>query len=227
MGNNPVGMVDPDGGESTDPNNGVKAGQPPPQVLPEVVVTAPRFTSNPGIHSNTAAASVLRNLNMDVNKANVKSSFNSPSTADVLLAGVGTASLYAERQSQKIKTSRSGYTSGKVSSTSPRVYSKSVARKVLFIARSVSWGLTIGSAINTELEYSAGGMSTGRRNYNHMNSIVGLALPQSAIPIAVGDYLGQTYSEEITNDVTQPGGYMFEGMKSMLQLLGLPTSPPK
>jgi hypothetical protein len=150
-----------------------------------------------------------------------------PSLTDVLLAGIGTAGLVAEHQSNIIAGSRSGVTSGKLSSNSPRVYSKPTAVKVNIAAKGFGWGLTFWSVYNTEAQFRNGEIDSGRRGYNHLNNGVGVIFPVAGLPMAAGDYLGQKYSNEIVNDVSQPGGVTFEAMKWVLETLGIPTSPGK
>ena len=53
------------------------------------------------------------------------------------------------------------------------------------------------------------------------------AQPKRVCNMAAGDYLGQKYSNEIVNGVSQPGGFLFEGMKSVLDFFGIPTGPGK
>jgi hypothetical protein len=149
------------------------------------------------------------------------------STTDLLLAGIGTAGLVAESQSAIIQGSRSGFTSGKLSPNSPRVYSKATAGKINIAAKGVGWGLTIWSVANTEIQFDNGQINANRRVYNHINNGVGLVYPVVGLPMAAGDYLGQKYSTEIVNDVSQPGGFLFEGTKFVLEFLGIPTSPRK
>jgi hypothetical protein len=66
-----------------------------------------------------------------------------PSLTDLLLAGIGTVGIVAEHQSAIVAGSRAGFTSGKLSLNSPRVYSKTMAGKINIAAKSVGWGLTI------------------------------------------------------------------------------------
>ena len=147
------------------------------------------------------------------------------STTDLLLAGIGTAGLVAESQSAIIQGSRSGFTSGKLSMNSPRVYSKATAGKIKIAAKGVGWGLTIWSVADTEIQFDKGQINANRRVYNHINNGVGLVYPAVGLPMAAGDYLGKKYSTEIVNDVSQPGGFLFEGTKFVLEFLGIPTSP--
>lgn len=149
------------------------------------------------------------------------------SSTDVFLAGIGTAGLVAESQSAIIQGSRSGFTSGKLSLSSPRVYSKATAGKINLGAKGVGWGLTVWSIYNTEAQFASGQIDQNRREYNHLNNGVGIIYPVMGLPLAAGDYLGQEYSNEIVNDVSQPGGFLFEGMKSVLEFLGIPTTAPK
>lgn len=148
------------------------------------------------------------------------------SSTDLLLAGIGTAGLVAESRSGIILSSRSGLNSGKLSMYSPRVYSKANAGIVSGTAKGIGWGLTIWSIINTEMQFAKDGNSN-RRVYNHMNNGVGILVPVMGLPMAAGDYFGQKYSNEIVKDISQPGGFAFEGMKAVLEFLGIPTSPDK
>lgn len=150
-----------------------------------------------------------------------------PSLTDILLAGIGTAGLVAESQSAIISGSRTGFTSGKLSINSPRIYSKATAVKVNIAAKGIGLGLTIWSVFNTERQFRNGEIDAGRRRYNHLNNGFGLIFPVAGLPMAVGDYLGQKYSNEIVNDVSQPGGFLFERMKSVLEFFGIPTGPDK
>jgi len=152
---------------------------------------------------------------------------NGPGLTDLLLAGIGTAGLVAESQSSIVAGSRSGFTSGKLSSNSPRVYSKATAEKINLAAKGVGWGLTFWSVYNTEAQFRNGEIDAGRRGYNHLNNGVGVVFQVAGLPMAAGDYLGQKYSNEIVNDISQPGGFLFEGMKATLEFLGIPTSPNK
>jgi hypothetical protein len=154
------------------------------------------------------------------------SSAGGPSLADLYLAGVGMAGWVAETQSDIVMGSRSGYTSGKLDPNSPNVYSKARATKIYYGAKAVGWGLTAWSVYSNYNQYKNGEIGESRFSYNNLNSGVGVFAPQFAIPMAAGDYLGQKYSTEITNDVSQPGGFLFEGMKATLEFLGIPTSAP-
>jgi hypothetical protein len=155
----------------------------------------------------------------------VDSSGSSPSLADLYLAGVGMAGWVAETQSDIVMGSRSGYTSGKINPNSPNVYSKATASKIYYGAKAVGWGLTAWSVYSNYNQYKNGEIGESRFSYNNLNSGVGVFAPQFAIPMAAGDYLGQKYSTEITNDVSQPGGFLFEMMNTTLTFLGIPTSP--
>lgn len=113
-----------------------------------------------------------------------------------------------------------------ISPNSPRVYSKATARKINFGAKSIGWGLTFWSVYNTEAQFEIDG-NVGRRKLNHLNNGVGIFVPILGLPMATGDYLGQKYSNGIVQDVSQPGGLLFDGMKSTLNFLGIPTTDPK
>jgi RHS repeat-associated protein len=152
-------------------------------------------------------------------------SASGPSLADLYLAGVGMAGWVAETQSDIVMGSRSGYTSGKINPNSPNVYSKATASKIYYGAKAVGWGLTAWSVYSNYNQYKNGEIGESRFSYNNLNSGVGVFAPQFAIPMAAGDYLGQKYSTEITNDVSQPGGFLFEMMNSTLNFLGIPTNP--
>ena len=149
------------------------------------------------------------------------------SSTDLFLAGIGTSGLVAENQSAIIQGSRSGFTSGKFILSSPRSYSKATATKVYWTAKGVGFGLTAWSLNSNYNQYKNGEIGSSRYGYNNLNIGVGVFVPQFAIPMAAGDYLGQKYSTEIMNDVSQPGGFLFEGMKSVLGFLGIPTNRPR
>ncbi|WP_192350262.1 hypothetical protein [Algoriphagus sp. Y33] len=55
------------------------------------------------------------------------------------------------------------------------------------------------------------------------NNRVGVLFPVVALPIASGDYLGKTYSTEINQVTTEPGGFVYESTKWVLEKLGIPT----
>jgi hypothetical protein len=149
----------------------------------------------------------------------------SPSVSDLTLAGVGTLGYVGERLSQNILNSHSGYSSGKMFPGSPANYSKSAAKNVKTGFKVGGWALTLYGIYDTETQYRAGQIDLGRRQLNHLNNGTGVLFPIVAIPIAAGDYLGQTYSDEIYNTTAQPGGFVFEATKWMLESLGIPTGP--
>jgi hypothetical protein len=145
----------------------------------------------------------------------------------LLLAGIGTAGLVAEHQSNVVKNSRAGFSSGKISNASPRVYSKVTAGKVNVTAKGVGWGLTIWSVYNTESQFRNGEINGDRRSFNHMNNGIATIFPIAGLPISAGDYLGQKYSNEIVKDFSEPGGILFEGTKTLVEFLGFPSGPNK
>ena len=147
------------------------------------------------------------------------------STTDIALAGVGTSAMVGEILTKRIMRSRSGFTSGKILPDSPRSYSKATATRINFTTKGIGWGLTIWSIYNTRQQFKDGDINGYRRNFNYLNSGVGVLFPISAIPIAVGDYYGQKHADEIVNDVARPGGNLYEGMKFLLELVGIPTEP--
>ncbi len=239
---NPVRIIDPDGmyeaevkggyGETISATAAVEHSGPAGDLSKKTIGGSGAQSAN-GAHNvpkTTTPASVSFSAwrNKERNQQQGRSvSTNAVSTADISLAGVGTAFLVGEMLTQRIMDSRTGFTSGKISGGSPFIYSKAEARIMNFAAKGVGWGLTLWSVYNTESQFRSGEIDAGRRNYNHLNNGVGIAFPVTAIPIAAGDYLGQTYTDEIVDDVSKPGGYLFEGMKFVLELLGLPTEPQK
>jgi hypothetical protein len=146
------------------------------------------------------------------------------STTDILLAGVGTSFSLAEKMSDIVRNSRSGYTSGKINPNSPKVYNKNFATKVFYGSKIIGFGLAGFSAIDTEMKYAKGDITPSRRSYNHTNNIVGIFLPAYAIPMAAGDYLGQRYEPIVTNSYTKPGGVLYDFTSTMLKIIGLPIS---
>lgn len=122
--------------------------------------------------------------------------------------------------SGRILRSRSGFSSGKILPGSPRVYSKSTAKKINISTKGIGLGLTAWGVFSTEADYRSGEITAQRRNYNHMNNAVGVVAAPMAIPIAVGDYMGQKYADEIVRDVTEPGGILYEFTKFLLELTG-------
>jgi hypothetical protein len=46
---------------------------------------------------------------------------------------------------------------------------------------------------NKHLPEVSSAIDGARRKYNHLNNTVGVFFPATAIPLAVGDYYGQTY----------------------------------
>lgn len=149
-----------------------------------------------------------------------------PTLTDIALAGIGTSALTVEILSSHIINSRSGYSSGKINPNSPRIYSKGNARGIHYGAKGIGWALTFGTIYNTESQFENEKIDLYRRQYNHMNSAVGIFAPRLAIPVAIGDYLGQSYSDQIIQDMTQPDGVTFEVTKFLLEFVGIPTSAP-
>ncbi|MCH7403865.1 RHS repeat-associated core domain-containing protein [Belliella kenyensis] len=145
------------------------------------------------------------------------------SGSGIALGGVGTTAYLGERLSSNILGSRSGYTSGKILENSPFNYSKQRAGNIKTGLKLTGFALTIYGIADTEFQFDQGNISDGRRRLNHLNNASGLAYPILAVPIAVGDYVGQTHSEQITSIVAEPGGFVFESMKRVLQILGIPT----
>jgi RHS repeat-associated protein len=196
------------------------------------------FEDNQGYTSRETSSSSLEQAREEQGGPPVSLSFNSRtrerraskgsvSKTDILLAGVGTSALFADILTYRIGKSRAGFSSGRIYEGSPRVYSKTTARKINFSAKGIGWGLTFWSVWNTEQQFDRGEIDPNRRRYNHMNNAVGIFAPAYAIPIAIGDYYGQTHSDEIVKSVSEPGGFFFEIMKYTLELLGIPTGPDK
>ncbi|MFM9841176.1 MAG: RHS repeat-associated core domain-containing protein [Cyclobacteriaceae bacterium] len=204
MGNNPVNRTDPDGGTDGPGDDAFKS----------LENTSNQLGSK--INFSMAMLSARKSQRQGPN-----------SLTDLLLAGVGTAGFVAKFQTSVILNSRAGFTSGRLFPNSSYIYSKANAGKIYVGARVAGAVLTAFNYLNTERQFRTGAINQSRREYNHLNNTYGLFVPTLAIPMAAGDYLGQKYSREIENDVTQPGGFLFEGMKFTLELFGLPTSPPR
>ena len=152
---------------------------------------------------------------------------NSPSSQDIALATAGTLFYVGEGLSRSISSSRSGFSSGKINPNSPRVYNKQVARFSNGGFRILGWSVIAYSVYNTEQQFDQGLITEGRRELNHLNNGVGVFVPQFAIPMAVGDYFGQQYSNEINATTVEPGGFIYEAFKSTLEFFGIPTGPKK
>jgi hypothetical protein len=147
----------------------------------------------------------------------------SPSVSDLTLAGVGTLGYLGEKLSQNILDSRSGYSSGKMFPRSPSNYSKATAKNVKIGFKVGGWALTLYGIYDTENQFQNGQIGPSRRKLNHLNNGVGVLFPVIAIPLAAGDYLGQTYSDEIYKTTAQPGGFFYETTKWMIETIGIPT----
>lgn len=197
FGNNPINRVDPNGGMDGDPEVGIYTDLGPKFALDRLFMAASGAEATP------------------------------VSTTDLFLAGIGTVALVGEVMSGRILQDRSGFSSGKIFSGSPRVFSKVTARNLNFTAKGIGLGLTFLSIYNKETEFGNGQITPGRRKFNHLNNSVAAFIPLLAIPIEAGDYAGQTHADEIVKDVTHERGLLFRGTKFLLDLLGIPISPKK
>ena len=150
---------------------------------------------------------------------------NNPSTQDIALATSGTVAEIGKIASGVVIKDRTGITSGKLSPNSPKVFNKKKASTTKGGFTVLSWAIIAYSTINTERQFRNNEISLGRRKFNHQNNLTGVFFPQVAIPIATGDYLGQRYSNEINATTVEEGGIIFEGMKSTLEFLSIPTEP--
>ena len=106
---------------------------------------------------------------------------------------------------------------------SPSNYSKATAGNVKTGFKICGLALAAYGVYSTETKFRNGKIDLGRRQFNHLNNGTGVVFPVFAIPIAAGDYLGQTYSDEIYNTTAQPGGFIYEATKWMLETIGIPT----
>ncbi len=104
-------------------------------------------------------------------------------------------------------------------------YSKATAGNVKTGFKIGGWALAAYGVYSTETQFQNGQIDLGRRKLNHLNNGTGVLFPVFAIPIDAGDYLGQTYSDEIYNTTAQPGGFIYEATKWMLETIGIPTGP--
>jgi len=147
------------------------------------------------------------------------------SSSDMILAGIGTLSAIGEKLSQYVLNSRSGYSSGKMFRGSPFNYSKASAKNFKTGFKLGGWALALYGIYNTRAQYRAGLIGEGRRDFNYLNTGTGVFFPYLAIPIATGDYLGQTYADEIYNTTVKPGGFIYEATKWMIESLGIQTQP--
>lgn len=209
LSNNPIMRTDPTGmldGGPGDPCNEITTDYVPAW---EATITAEK---------KKMPAMMTGRENMLLNNINEKGG-----KSNLLLAGIGTAALVGESASGSVLKSRSGYSSGNLFNSS-YVFSKSTGRNVNWGSKGIGWGLTIWSFADTEIQFSKGNIDKGRRGLNHMNTTVSALFPMLAIPITIGDYYGQTHAAEINNSITQPGGSLHEGMKTLLNLVGLPAS---
>ena len=178
------------------------------------------------LHLKSAGELIETNdlVNEEIDELNKEESDRDPGKMGIILAGIGTSGYVAESMSKIIEDSRSGYTHGKLSKNSPRVYSKATAVKVKVGSRLIGGGLSIYGLISTESAYDKGEISNVERTHNHMMNTAGTIFPPAAIPMAVGDYFGKTYAKEIESIAVKEGGFLFETTKFMLELAGIPTS---
>lgn len=232
IGNNPINKIDPDGGS---PQDDIHIKTDKPNELHVVEANAPDRYFIDGILINYGSGTPDGSWNTKdyiggrtvIRYASpheyVWGSYNSstPSATDLALAGVGTSFYVGERQSSHILSSRSGYSSGKLNINSAKIYSKTQAKGISTMSKSIGWGLTAWSIYDTETQYRTN-PQFNRRAYNHINNGVSVYFPITAIPIAIGDYAGQQYANEI-NSLSEPGGFLFETMRWTMDGLGVPT----
>ncbi|HTE31894.1 MAG TPA: RHS repeat-associated core domain-containing protein, partial [Chryseolinea sp.] len=217
VANNPLSLIDPDGQDYTEAEIAAHYEGLSAQVFAMELQARSEARKPPVLSFN----SKNRERREAYNQA-VKDLGPPPNSTDLILAGVGTAGFIAETQAVIIRSSRAGYTSGKLFSSSPAVYPKKTARSVSLGAKVVGMGLTFWGIYNTERQFRSGQIDEGRRRLSHLNNGVGALFPRMALPLAVGDYLGQKYHNEIINDVTQPGGILFDLTRTTLEFLGIP-----
>ena len=144
------------------------------------------------------------------------------STTDILLAATGVAFSVSEKMSEAILKSRSGITSGKLNTNSPKVYSKDIALKTFWTSKILGFTLSAYSLYDIENKHKKKEINDSRRSYSHANNAIGVFYPKYAVPIATGDYLGQKFEPQITNSITKPEGILFNFTRFVLNLGGIP-----
>jgi RHS repeat-associated protein len=140
--------------------------------------------------------------------------------------GLATSSALIDKGKDITKTitnSRSGYTSGSRGNGSGKIYNKAQANLVNKTLTGLGYTLNAVSVISSEIDYSQGEITKGRRDFNRLNAGTSLAFPVVGIPMAAGDYLGQKYHPQIEHQVTQ--GLLNKVMVGVLDFMGLQTTP--
>jgi hypothetical protein len=119
------------------------------------------------------------------------------STQDIALGVTSIISATSEGIASKIVKSRYGYQSGKINSTSKRVYNKQTAKNVISGIKGFSAALTVFQYYNTNEQENNGEISEARANYNNANTTIGIGFPFAGLAISIGDYYGQKYAPEL------------------------------
>ena len=152
-------------------------------------------------------------------------SFSFSSIQDINLAIISTIVNKGKKMTKSIMESRSGYTSGITNPNSRFIYNKQNAKISYNILRGLGPLLTLYSIYSSEEAYSKKEISIQRRDYNRLNTVFTGIFPPVAIPVAVGDYIGQKYSKDIEYQVTK--GFLNQSVINVFEYMGLQTSPEK
>ena len=152
-------------------------------------------------------------------------SFSFSSIQDINLAVASFLIDKGRKMTKSIVESRSGYTSGSLGKGSSKIYNKNSARLTYKGLTVLGHALNVYGFVNSELDYRNGTITKGRRDYNRLNTITSTIFPIYGIPIALGDYLGQKYSNEIEYQVTK--GELNQLMIGVFDIMGLQTTPYK
>ena len=152
-------------------------------------------------------------------------SFSFSSIQDINLALASFLIDKGQKMTETIVESRSGYTSGSLGKGSSKIYNKNSVRWTYNGLIVLGHALNVYGFINSELDYRNHTITKGRRDYNRMNTITSTMFPIYGIPIALGDYLGQKYSNEIEYQVTK--GELNQLMIGVFEIMGLQTNPYK
>ena len=218
MGNNPVALTDVLGNTVEDWFKNLRTGE---------IVENKNINGKKGEQVSLAGSSdTWENVGKTAMEANAKKPAEVSST-DIMLATAGTVAKGGEVASDIIMASRSGYSSGKLFPNSASNYNKFNATKLNLGAKLVGSALNLLSMRNTEVQYRNGEIGDARRTFNHLNNTVGLRFPILGIPIAVGDYYGQKYEQQINDSWMKPEGILYKSTIIFLNTFGVKTGEEK
>lgn len=101
---------------------------------------------------------------------------------------------------------------------------KTVTPKAKFAFKGLGYGLSLYSANQVESNYRAGAISENDRLYSHSLNVIGTVVPVLGVGAAVGDYFGRKYNKEIIHEITTEGTVTVNVVSKILIIVGLPPS---